>query len=47
MHPREARQAQVTRLGAGDIFFASAGAGHVAHPSGEARILMAGHEGSA
>lgn len=33
-------------LQAGDVFFASAGTEHVAHPIGEARILVVEHEGS-
>ena len=33
-------------LNAGDIFFASIGTEHVAHPIGEARILVVEHEGS-
>ena len=33
-------------LNTGDIFFASVGTEHVAHPKGEARILVIEHEGS-
>lgn len=33
-------------LGAGDIFYASVGTEHVAHPVGEARILVVEREGS-
>ncbi|WP_136486678.1 cupin [Vibrio sp. H11] len=33
-------------LNAGDIFFASVGTEHVAHPQGEARILVIEREGS-
>lgn len=33
-------------LGSGDIFFASIGTEHVAHPIGEARILVIETEGS-
>ena len=33
-------------LNVGDIFFASVGTEHVAHPQGEARILVVEHEGS-
>ncbi|MBV1910947.1 MAG: cupin domain-containing protein [Kangiellaceae bacterium] len=35
-----------TRLDSGDIFFASKGTEHVAHPIGEARILVVEKEGS-
>lgn len=35
-----------TMLEAGDIFFASEGTEHVAHPQGEARILVIESEGS-
>ncbi|WJG09352.1 cupin domain-containing protein [Aliiglaciecola sp. LCG003] len=37
---------QSTRLETGDIFFASIGTEHVAHPHGEARILVVESEGS-
>jgi mannose-6-phosphate isomerase-like protein (cupin superfamily) len=33
-------------LNAGDIFFASAGTEHVAHPRGAARVLVVENEGS-
>ncbi|KZL19022.1 Cupin domain protein [Pseudovibrio axinellae] len=33
-------------LGSGDIFYASAGTEHVAHPKGEARVLVVETEGS-
>ena len=33
-------------LGTGDVFFASVGTEHVAHPVGEARILVIEREGS-
>lgn len=33
-------------LGPGDIFHATEGLAHVAHPVGEARILVVEHEGS-
>ena len=33
-------------LEAGDIFFASVGTEHVAHPQGEVRVLVVEHEGS-
>jgi mannose-6-phosphate isomerase-like protein (cupin superfamily) len=35
-----------TILETGDVFFASIGTEHVAHPIGEARILVVEHEGS-
>ncbi|GGD74614.1 hypothetical protein [Lacimicrobium alkaliphilum] len=35
-----------TVLNTGDIFFASTGTEHVAHPIGEARILVVESEGS-
>ena len=35
-----------TVLETGDIFYASVGTEHVAHPIGEARILVVEHEGS-
>ena len=34
------------RLGPGDIFYAAEGDAHVAHPVGEARILVIEQEGS-
>ena len=37
---------QSTILKAGDIFYASIGTEHVAHPRGEARILVVESEGS-
>jgi hypothetical protein len=33
-------------LEAGDVFFANVGCEHVAHPKGEARILVIEREGS-
>lgn len=38
---------QMVRLSAGDVFFASEGTEHVAHPRGEARILVVEEAGSA
>jgi hypothetical protein len=35
-----------TILNTGDIFYASVGTEHVAHPKGEARILVIESEGS-
>ncbi|BFM13610.1 cupin [Simiduia litorea] len=50
MHYREdknsTRVEQCVVLQAGDIFFASVGTEHVAHPIGEARILVVEMEGS-
>jgi len=37
---------QSTVLERGDVFYASAGTAHVAHPIGEARILVVEREGS-
>ena len=47
MHYREDGAEKVVALHAGDIFFAEAGCEHVAHPRGEARILVIEREGSA
>lgn len=46
MHYREGGAQEQVALAAGDIFFASAGCEHVAHPRGEARILVVEREGS-
>lgn len=46
MHYREDGQEHVRRMQVGDIFFADSGTEHVAHPVGEARILVVEHEGS-
>jgi len=40
MHYRDAEVQDVVTLSAGDIFFAGVGTEHVAHPKGEARILV-------
>ncbi len=37
---------QITVLQTGDIFYASIGTAHVAHPLGEARVLVIESEGS-
>ena len=37
---------QSTLLETGDIFYASVGTEHVAHPQGEARVLVVESEGS-
>ena len=47
MHYRELGVEQVVTLEAGDVFFAESGCEHVAHPRGEARILVVEREGSA
>jgi mannose-6-phosphate isomerase-like protein (cupin superfamily) len=46
MHYRESGLEQVVTLQVGDVFFAEAGCEHVAHPRGEARILVVEREGS-
>jgi mannose-6-phosphate isomerase-like protein (cupin superfamily) len=46
MHYRDSGGEQVAVLEAGDIFFAGVGCEHVAHPRGEARILVVEREGS-
>ena len=46
MHYREEGVEQQTLLDAGDIFYASVGTEHVAHPLGAARILVIETEGS-
>lgn len=46
MRYREQGQEKTILLETGDIFFASVGTEHVAHPVGEARILVVESEGS-
>lgn len=46
MHYREQGREHVVTLGVGDVFFAQAGCEHVAHPRGEARILVVERERS-
>ncbi|WP_024698450.1 cupin [Pseudomonas avellanae] len=46
MHYRESGIEHVVTLVVGDVFFAGAGCEHVAHPLGEARILVIEREGS-
>jgi len=46
MHYRENGAEKVVTLNAGDVFFAGIGCEHVAHPRGEARILVVEKEGS-
>lgn len=46
MHYREDGREMSVTLEPGDIFFADIGCEHVAHPRGEARILVVEREGS-
>ena len=46
MHYREGGEERVRRMTAGDIFHADAGTEHLAHPVGEARVLVVELEGS-
>ncbi|PHZ86436.1 cupin [Paremcibacter congregatus] len=46
MHYKQAGDIQIVRLGAGDIFHATIGTEHVAHPVGEARLLVIEAAGS-
>lgn len=46
MRYREAGVEKAARLEAGDLFVAEAGDAHVAHPLGEARILVVERKGS-
>jgi len=46
MHYRENGVEKVAELQAGDVFYAEVGTEHVAHPRGEARILVVEREGS-
>lgn len=47
MYYRENGEEKSVSLAAGDIFFADVGCEHVAHPQGEARVLVIEREGSA
>ena len=47
MRYREAGEERSAMLETGDVFYASVGTEHVAHPVGEARILVVESEGSA
>ena len=40
MHYKEQGEEKIARLHRGDIFYAGIGTEHVAHPQGEARILV-------
>tara|TARA_R110002072_G_scaffold107052_2_gene233342 strand:+ start:221 stop:532 length:312 start_codon:yes stop_codon:yes gene_type:complete len=46
MHYKQAGDIQIVRLGIGDIFHATIGTEHVAHPVGEARLLVVETAGS-
>lgn len=46
MHYRVNGNEEVVLLEVGDIFYASVGTEHVAHPRGEARVLVVESEGS-
>ena len=46
MRYRENGDERTVELNAGDVFFAGVGCEHVAHPIGEARILVVEKEGS-
>jgi mannose-6-phosphate isomerase-like protein (cupin superfamily) len=46
MHYRENGEENIRRMAAGDIFYADLGTEHVAHPVGEARVLVIEKEGS-
>lgn len=46
MHYREKGNERVQRMEVGHIFYASVGTEHVAHPLGEARVLVIECEGS-
>lgn len=46
MHYREFGIEHIAVLSVGDVFFADVGCEHVAHPRGEARILVIEREGS-
>jgi mannose-6-phosphate isomerase-like protein (cupin superfamily) len=46
MHYRENGEEKIVELQTGDVFFAEIGCEHVAHPVGEARILVVEKEGS-
>ena len=46
MHYRDSGEERCVLLAAGDVFFAEIGCEHVAHPLGEARILVVERAGS-
>jgi len=45
MHYKENGNIKIVRLKTGDIFYADVGTEHVAHPVGEARVLVIEKEG--
>ncbi len=46
MHYKENHKTHIAELNVGDIFYAGVGTEHVAHPEGEARILVVETAGS-
>jgi mannose-6-phosphate isomerase-like protein (cupin superfamily) len=46
MHVRTDGVERVEMLNAGDVFYADIGTEHVAHPQGQARVLVIEREGS-
>jgi mannose-6-phosphate isomerase-like protein (cupin superfamily) len=46
MHVRDACGVSIVRLQVGDVFYANVGCEHVAHPHGEARVLVVERKGS-
>ena len=46
MHHKVDGRIEIARLTTGDVFFADTGCEHVAHPQGEARILVVEKAGS-
>ena len=46
MHFKEEGEIKIVKMETGDIFFADIGTEHVAHPIGEARVLVIEKEGS-
>jgi len=46
MHCRDGDKEKIATLNAGDVFVSGIGCEHVAHPQGEARILVVEKEGS-
>lgn len=47
MHYKDGNEVIIAELNVGDIFYASVGTEHIAHPKGVARILVIESEGSA
>lgn len=46
MHYKQGGETHIAELHGGDVFYAGVGTEHVAHPVGEARILVIESEGS-